>query len=519
MRKPVTGNTAEYVIALYIRLSVEDYKVESLSIENQRRVLHQYTDAMNIRGAEVLEFVDNGHSGTNFERPAVQEMLDLVRAGKVNCIIVKDLSRFGRNSIEVGYFMERVFPLYGIRFISVNDDFDTDRLHGDTGGINVAFKYLMSEFYSRDLSIKRKSATYIKMKRGEYQSKICPYGYRKSADGRMEPDPETAPNVQFIFSLAHKGYTPHQIAKALFEKQILSPGEHKAAKGQIYYDISRCCKIWRTDTVRRILKDERYVGTYIAGRYRVTEVGSNHIRMKDESEWFKIPDHHPAIVSREIYEQVQTQLLHRKCPPKNKKKFPLREKVFCGCCRHAMPRISSKNRVFRCRYTRVDQTAPCYDLIIGEKELYELLYDILSKQARIILNLGNIADAGLIDVQITKQDEYEKQIQNCQDSKRLLYEQLMLQEIDIEEYKRQKAVLDAELNRIKQLHSILKAQTTQMKSDEETKKVRHDLAQEITQSSGLTQELADTLIERVYVYPQNQVEIVWKIKDFLEGEK
>lgn len=166
-----------YVIALYIRLSIEDSKVESLSIENQKNALHKYVDTMEgVRNVEVLEFIDNGYSGTNFERPAIQELLELVRAGKINCIIVKDFSRFGRNSIEVGYFMERVFPLYGIRFLSLNDDFDSDRFHGDTGGINVAFKYLVSEFYSRDLSVKSKTAKYVKMKRGEYQSVICPYG-------------------------------------------------------------------------------------------------------------------------------------------------------------------------------------------------------------------------------------------------------------------------------------------------------------------------------------------------------
>lgn len=138
-----------YVIALYIRLSSEDSKVGSFSIENQKRALHQYADAMEgIPNAEILEFVDNGYSGTNFERPAVQELLDKVREGAVNCIIVKDFTRFGRNSIEVGYFMERVFPLYGVRFISLNDSFDSDTLHGDTGGINVAFQYLISEFYS-----------------------------------------------------------------------------------------------------------------------------------------------------------------------------------------------------------------------------------------------------------------------------------------------------------------------------------------------------------------------------------
>lgn len=106
--------------------------------------------------SEILEFIDNGHTGTNFERPAVQELLTMVQAGKINCIIVKDLSRFGRNSIETGYFIERVFPLYHTRFISVSDDFDTANFKGDTGGIDIAFKYLISECYSRDMSMKTK---------------------------------------------------------------------------------------------------------------------------------------------------------------------------------------------------------------------------------------------------------------------------------------------------------------------------------------------------------------------------
>lgn len=159
----------KYVIALYIRLSVEDIKTESLSIPNQRLILRE--KAMSLPewdNGEVLEFVDNGHTGTNFERPAVQELLTMVQAGSIDCIIVKDLSRFGRNSIETGYFIERVFPLYHTRFISVSDDFDTVNFKGDTGGIDVAFKYLISECYSRDMSMKTKSAKYAKMRRGEY---------------------------------------------------------------------------------------------------------------------------------------------------------------------------------------------------------------------------------------------------------------------------------------------------------------------------------------------------------------
>ena len=130
---------SDYNIALYIRLSVEDSKTDSLSISNQRLILREKALSLSeYNGGELMEFVDNGHTGMNFERPAVQELLALVQSGKIDCIIVKDLSRFGRNSIETGFFIERVFPLYHTRFISVSDDFDTQNYKGDTGGIDVA---------------------------------------------------------------------------------------------------------------------------------------------------------------------------------------------------------------------------------------------------------------------------------------------------------------------------------------------------------------------------------------------
>lgn len=218
----------KYVIALYIRLSIEDYKYDSLSIENQSLVLHEYAASMpEALNAEITEFIDNGYSGTNFERPQVQKLIELVRANQIDCIIVKDFSRFGRNSIETGYFIERVFPLFHTRFISISDDFDSSKFKGDTGGMDVAFKYLISEYYSRDMSIKTKSAKYAKMQRGEYQSKICPYGYRKSADGRMEPDPEAAAVVQLIFQLAAEASTPPPSHGSCSVETFLPPASTK----------------------------------------------------------------------------------------------------------------------------------------------------------------------------------------------------------------------------------------------------------------------------------------------------
>ena len=369
-----------------------------------------------------------------------------------------------------------VFPLYGIRFISINDEFDSDKLHGDTGGINVAFKYLVSEFYSRDLSIKYKSAKYVKFRRGEYQSKLCPYGYQKGADGRMEPDEETAPNVRMIFELARDGRKPNEIVKALFERHIPTPAEYKAAHGY--------------------------------------NVGGHRVRMKDESQWIKIPDHHQAIISRELFDQVQAQRPRFKCPKKKARAYPLRSKVFCGCCGHAMPRRATKNATFFCRYTLVNEAADCHGLTVTEAELEGMLYEILSKQAQVILNVVNLADVGRLDVQLARQAEYDKRIEGCLDQKRVLYEQLILKQITMEDYKSQKAAVDSELDRLREIHSNLKVQTSQMEMDEKTKSARTELAREVIGAGGLTAGLADTLIDRVYIYPNNQVEIVWKMKDF-----
>lgn len=509
----------KYVIALYIRLSIEDSKVESMSIQNQRNSLHRYADEMDdVAGAEVIELVDNGYSGTDFERPAVQELLDMVRAGKVNCIIVKDFSRFGRNSMEVGYFIERVFPVFGIRFISVSDEFDSAKLHGDTGGLETAFKYLMSEYYSKDMSIKSITSKYAKMKRGEYQSVICPYGYSKSADGRMEPDPETADNVRFIFEMAGAGHSAQQIVDALFEKGVPTPGEHKAAKGKAYHDISRCHNIWQRSTVLRLLADERYTGTYIIGKREVTRVGGHQLRMKDESKWFRITDHHPAIIEKELFEQAQTQIRHFKSVKRNKNEYPLRGKVFCGCCRHAMSRTANKNHSFYCRYTKADKTFACHGLQIEESELEAALYGVISKQAQVILNIGNLADSGELETQLSKQSEYERQIEDCRLQKRHLYERLLRQEFDVDAYRKQKAVYDAELNRLTQVHTALAAHTAQTRMDSETRTGLKKLARDVTEANGLTAAQADALIERVNIYPGNQLEIIWKLKDFCVHE-
>lgn len=505
-----------YVIALYIRLSIEDYKYDSLSIENQSLVLHEYAAAMpEGLHAEILEFIDNGYSGTNFERPQVQKLIEMVRSNQIDCIIVKDFSRFGRNSIETGYFIERVFPLFHTRFISASDDFDSDRHKGDTGGMDVAFKYLINEYYSRDMSIKTKSAKYAKMQRGEYQSKICPYGYRKSADGRMEPDPEAAEVVRLIFQLSADGMRAAEIARELFRRGIPTPGEYKAARGNHTHDVSRTHGIWSGSAVLRILEDERYIGTYVIGKRAVLEVGGTRSRMKDRDKWYIIPDHHPAIVDQDTFELSKANQTRYPQPNKKKRDYPLKGKIFCGCCDHALSRTFQKTSYYFCRHSDADKSKPCYKMRYEATALEEAVFRSLKTQME-VLGAESIEGPALVRAAVSQRPEYERQIEELEDGKLHLYEQYQLREIDLPTYKVQKEMLDTKLLKTKNAYAALTAQAKREQEEADRQVQRKSITKELADATGLTTALSDLLIDRVRLYPGGRIEIEYKVQDLFQ---
>ena len=476
----------KYVIALYIRLSIEDYKYDSLSIENQSLALHEYAASMpEALNAEIMEFIDNGYSGTNFERPQVQKLIELVRANQIDCIIVKDFSRFGRNSIETGYFIERVFPLFHTRFISISDDFDSSKFKGDTGGMDVAFKYLISEYYSRDMSIKTKSAKYAKMQRGEYQSKICPYGYRKSADGRMEPDPEAAAVVQLIFQLAAEGINATAITRELFRRNL------------------------------RILEDERYTGVYVIGKRAVLEVGGNRSRLKDRESWYIIPDHHPAIIEKAVFDTAQASQLRFSQPNKKKRDYPLKGKAFCGCCGHALSRTMQKTSYYYCRHSEADEESRCHKMRLNAAELEQAVFLTLKKQMEAAAPLA--PDGTLrVDASVPERTEYEQQIEALQGGKRALYERYLMGEIDLNTYKAEKAACDELLLKTKNAYAAVLAQAKQKQDEQARQDSRMEASKAIFDADTLTTELAELLIDRVLVYPDKRIEIAYKIQDIFD---
>jgi DNA invertase Pin-like site-specific DNA recombinase len=490
---------------------MDDIKSESLSIVNQHNLLDRFIETMDKEDAEVLEFVDNGYSGTNFERPAMQELLTLVQQNRINCIIVKDFSRFGRNSIEAGYLLEMVFPVFHIRFISVSDNFDTADHLGDTGGMEMEFKLLIHELYSRDISNKIKSSVYQRMRRGEYKKSSYPYGYKKGADGTIELDPTAAEVVKFIFhSALSMGIS--DITKALYHKKILTPKSY-------FFDLvhndrehsgkDTASYLWGTNTIYNILHNEEYTGTYVLNRYTVPELGSKRKINKQESDWIRIPHHHPAIIEQELFDKVNGLIKNVKITVKrHPKEYVLMGKIYCGCCHH---KLRKNNDVMMCRNTYYEENADCFHFRISIKKIEEQIFALITKNAGIILkqqtNGGKQNANEEQKLVLANECVNDQQVKSYQNQKRLLYEKMILQEITIQEYRAQKEALDGKQNRIEILSS--KGKNTYDTSENTLKS-----AQIVVKQSVLTKELMDLLIEKVWVYPDHRIEIEWKDSGF-----
>jgi hypothetical protein len=269
----------------------------------------------------------------------------------------------------------------------------------------------------------------------------------------------------------------------------------------------------------RILADERYAGTYIIGKHAVTEVGGRNSRLKDESEWVKIPNHHPAIIDKDFYDEVQAKLeLKRfKMPEKKVNQFPLKSKVVCGCCNHVMSRLNDS--YFFCLHSRIDKSYDCHGLMIYENELETSIFEIIKKQAEIFLNLDKLSVCNeLLESQSAKISEYDKRIQEIHNNKRFLYEQFINNDIDGEVYKTKKVQLDTELNNVKRLHSSVSDEIRQSKAvkDESGEIIR--IAEEVKITDSLTRSLVEALIDNVYVYPGERIEIMWRFDGFYKEE-
>lgn len=319
-------------IALYMRLSKgDDSREESDSIRMQRALLKEYA-AAHFVDYELLEFVDDGYTGRNFDRPGIAGLLRMARAGKVDCILVKDFSRFSRDYIELGSFMEQIFPILGVRFISVNDGYDGAGGELSESGLDISFKNLLYDLYSRDLSMKVKSSLAVRKATGQYISSRSPFGYAKLPEDRhgLFIVEEEAEVVRRIFRLTLQGYTSVQIARQFNEEGVKTPAQFQIEKGQPGNAPKKGLFIWQPAAVCRILQNEVYVGDIVYGKTEKDAVGGrNHL--KPRSEWKIYRDHHEAIVDRSVFELAQEGKGRRKAGPASEP-HPLSGSLVCAYC-------------------------------------------------------------------------------------------------------------------------------------------------------------------------------------------
>jgi len=304
------------IIAKYLRLSDEDTDInkttkhESDSIKNQRALLDGYIAGVaEFSGYDVAEYVDDGYTGTNFRRPAAQALIDAAKAGKVCCIIVKDLSRWGRSYLDVGDFLEQKFPLWGVRFISLGDAYDSDALErGAAGDINMAFKGLVAQMYSQDISDKVRAAKDAASKRGKIVTGLPTYGYSFDKNDRHKfiIDDAEAAVVRRIFDLAESGITIAEITRQLNADGVATPLAAKQAKG--YKLNAKHSGRWHKDAPRTILRDERYTGKWIYGKSRMARLGCTKAVAAPKDKWIVADGAIPAIVTQEQFARVQTTL-------------------------------------------------------------------------------------------------------------------------------------------------------------------------------------------------------------------
>ncbi len=410
----VSVQTKEWIVALYLRLSVEDGDdIEYNSIGNQRKICMAY-----LQEHEELQFggvyMDNGCSGMNYKRPGFQAMLADLQTEKINCVIVKDVSRFGRHYILTSEYVERTLPAMGVRLICVNDNYDSEDPSSDRDSLLMPFKLIMNDTYVKDTSKRIRSSIAAKMHSGEYlpSASSIPYGYLRDPEGcTYAIDGETAPVVRRIFELRASGMGFNTIARELNAAGIPCPGRLRYDRGVTKAEKYRDA-LWIRGTIRKMTGDVVYVGNRVHGRVGRDRLGADKQRRSQE-DWQVILHAHQPIVSQELFDRVQevnrAELERRaafepQAAPEEDHRDVLRGKVFCGDCGAKMTackRISRKNRkkgprlpnsiFYNCNEYRDSNQQRCSNHYIPEEVIIEKLENFLNEQIGLFADVEALA--------------------------------------------------------------------------------------------------------------------------------
>ena len=505
-----------YIAGLYYRLSQEDERQgESVSIDNQRTMLRKYAEE---HGFEIHgEYIDDGVSGTTFQRPEVQRLLDDAKTGGINTIIVKDLSRFGRNYIEVGQYVDYVFPAFGIRFIAIQDNVDTE--NRDSNAMEMMpIMNVFNEWHAANTSKKIRTVLKANAREGKYHARKAPYGYVKGDDEKKTPiiDEEAAAVVKRIFEMRASGLSPHKIADILNAEGVLNPSRYCLER---YGVVGRRENVglWSFCAVNSILKNPTYLGHMAQQRWSSISY-KNHKRYKrDESEWITVYNTHEPIITQELWDKVREVEKSVAQGRKTKRGYthPLSGFLFCADCGGKM-KLNSINRNgkvdfnFNCgNHVRLGKSY-CFSHFIQAKDIEAIVLDDIRTMAkRIVLDEKVIREdfirhnAELADKAIkSAKKELQAKRKRTEELSRLMqlaYEDRLKGKMPedicigfIQKYSEKQKKVDAE---IAELEGRLTETTNTIQSaDEFIRNIKKYL-----EAPGLTREMCYELLDRVVV--------------------
>lgn len=519
------------ITALYCRLSKDDEKSgDSCSIETQREILMQYAKENKL--LPVQFYVDDGYSGLNFDRPEFERMIDDVATGKVHTVVVKDLSRFGRDHLGVGHYTEIYFPTRNIRFVAINDNVDTQNTHSND---YAALKNVMNEFYSRDSSRKVKASIQARSKAGKYRSTSAPFGYLKDPNdhNHLIPDPETAPFVKRIYELCASGWGNYRIRNYLRENKIACPSWFQYERGLqdkgYMFPTEESRYFWRPDTLRLIIRNRVYMGDCVNCKTSVV-FKTKHKKKVDEDKWIIVENTHEPIVSRELWNNANELVSVKRQEYKASLTgyiSPFTGLLKCHDCGKAMTRrrygSNSNHQIYVCTAYATYGVHKCSQHKIFEDDLYAaVLSDIQSKAQIALLSrdklIENIVKEGIKESgrsYESKKRSYQNSIKRLSDIERLmqkLYEDSIIGKINEENFDRLMYKYQQEQKELQKTVSEfdeIAAEITDKRTDAE-KCV--DLLAEHAHITELTPEILNMLISRIAVHESKAVDGVMRQK-------
>lgn len=512
----------------YIRLSYTDDKsVESNSVSNQRKLIDDFL-AQHTEIEVVCEKVDDGYSGVLYDRPAFLEMMELIKSGAANCVIVKDLSRLGREYIETGRYLRRVFPAYGVRFIAINDNVDT--LNDKPDDLSVSVKNIINEAYSRDISVKTRSALDIKRRSGDFVGAFTVYGYLKTGDKHKSliVDPFAANVVRDIFRKRLDGYSAYHIAEELNKAGILSPLAYKRSEGLPYakggYAYTEECK-WSATTILRILSDEIYTGTMVQGKRTTPHFKLKERELKPSDEWVRVENTHEAIIDKADFDLVQRlKGLDTRTSPQSDKVYLFSGMLICGCCGGRMTRKvnRSNGKEYVYYYCPTGKKGGCMSSsMIKESELTECVQSSLKAHINSVVSLNSLITSvsrerinqGLVQEYTGYIKSNEEQLARVEGFKRKLYENLVSGALSKEEFLQYKQEYSAKAEDIKRAIEDWNGKLTEVLENrgERNRWLNHFLR--FAEMEEIDRSAVSRLIQSIKISADKQIEVRFNYQD------